>query len=391
MILSRAFILRCAALGLMLGIFVCTLLPIKDGRVATVESIKTLVNGYDLDFYPLTWNRSGRYESAFIATNVPSSTSHQSVTNITKPEAAAIPSTVQPRLPVQAESQRSPFYVLPGSDALSTAAAWESSRPADAAIMRRIGGTPAAEWFGGWNSTLTADVDRLVTAAALAGKIPILVAYNIPNRDCGSYSAGGAVGTGYSSWIRSFAAGLNNRAAVIVLEPDALPQISCLTSGEQAARYGMLTDAVKVLKSDTKAKVYLDAGHAGWIDPRAMATRLKAAGVDQADGFSLNVSNFTSTQANAVYGRAVSLILGGKHFVIDTSRNGRAGTAGTQWCNPSGQALGVVPTTATNDPLIDAYLWIKTPGESDGTCNGGPAAGTWWPDYALMLGRTAGY
>ena len=391
MIISRAFILRYAVLGLMLGVFACALLPIKDGRVATVESIKTLVNGYDLDFYPLTWNRSGRYESAFIAANFSSTASHQGVMNIAKPEAAAIPGIVQPQPSVPAESQQSPFYVRPGSDALLTAVAWDSSRPADAAIMRRIGGTPTAEWFGGWNSTLTADVDRLVTAATLAGKIPILVAYNIPNRDCGSYSAGGAVGNGYSSWIRSFAAGLNNRAAVIILEPDALPQISCLASSDQTARYGMLADAIKVLKSDASAKVYLDAGHDGWIDTATMASRLKAAGVDQADGFSLNVSNFTSTQANSAYGHAVSTLIGGKHFIIDTSRNGRAGSAGTQWCNPSRQALGVVPTTATNDPLIDAYLWIKTPGESDGACNGGPAAGTWWPDYALMLGRTAGY
>ena len=38
---------------------------------------------------------------------------------------------------------------------------------------------------------------------------------------------------------------------------------------------------------------------------------------------------------------------------------------------------------------MDAYLWVKTPGESDGTCNGGPRAGQWWPEYALGLSRTA--
>lgn len=40
-------------------------------------------------------------------------------------------------------------------------------------------------------------------------------------------------------------------------------------------------------------------------------------------------------------------------------------------------------------PLIAAYLWIKRPGESDGTCKGGPKAGTWWPEYALGLARSA--
>ena len=40
-------------------------------------------------------------------------------------------------------------------------------------------------------------------------------------------------------------------------------------------------------------------------------------------------------------------------------------------------------------PLVDAFLWIKTPGESDGTCSGGPAAGKWWGEYALGSCRGA--
>jgi len=73
--------------------------------------------------------------------------------------------------------------------------------------------------------------------------------------------------------------------------------------------------------------------------------------------------------------------------VIDTSRNGLGPTADNQWCNPAGRALGARPTTATGDPLVDAYLWIKSPGESDGACNGAPAAGVWWADYALGLAQ----
>ena len=44
---------------------------------------------------------------------------------------------------------------------------------------------------------------------------------------------------------------------------------------------------------------------------------------------------------------------------------------------------------AQGHPLADAFLWVKTPGESDGTCNGGPRAGEWWADYALELSRAA--
>src|SRR5207253_3045648 len=104
--------------------------------------------------------------------------------------------------------------------------------------------------------------------------------------------------------------------------------------------------------------------------------------------FSLNVSNYYSTSENVAFGNRVSGLSGNKHYVIDTSRNG-AGTNGSQWCNVQKQALGPAPTTQTNQPLADAYLWIKVPGQSDGTCNGGPNAGRWWADYALELAKMA--
>jgi endoglucanase len=129
------------------------------------------------------------------------------------------------------------------------------------------------------------------------------------------------------------------------------------------------------------------------------------------------------------------------HFVIDTSRNGRGplelsryrqppfeqpdtvlvGLAAGNWCNPPGTGLGPRPTVDTGVPLLDAYLWIKTVGESDGACDiaGGarawdydkynpwgltadaqkhfdplwgmidPAAGTWFPEQALALALNA--
>ncbi|GFH79734.1 hypothetical protein Sgou_44040 [Streptomyces gougerotii] len=82
-----------------------------------------------------------------------------------------------------------------------------------------------------------------------------------------------------------------------------------------------------------------------------------------------------------------------KPFVVDTSRNGNGpftdGDPAERWCNPPGRALGEAPTTRTGDDLVDAYLWIKRPGESDGECKGGPKAGQWWPEYALGLAKAA--
>ena len=107
--------------------------------------------------------------------------------------------------------------------------------------------------------------------------------------------------------------------------------------------------------------------------------------------FSVNVSNYYSTEDSIAYGKQLSAKIGGKHFVIDTSRNGNGpyteGAEDERWCNPPGRALGETPTTKTSDPLVDAYLWVKRPGESDGECKGGPKAGEWWPEYALKLAQ----
>ena len=61
------------------------------------------------------------------------------------------------------------------------------------------------------------------------------------------------------------------------------------------------------------------------------------------------------------------------------------------WCNPSGRALGASPTADTAGPHADAYLWIKRPGESDGSCRrGDPPAGHFVNQYAIELARNAG-
>jgi endoglucanase len=130
------------------------------------------------------------------------------------------------------------------------------------------------------------------------------------------------------------------------------------------------------------------------------------------------------------------------HFVIDTSRNGNgpndmsdyaaapynqppsviSALRAANWCNPPGATLGPKPQAVpapTTFPLLDAYLWVKTPGESDGQCNiaGGarawdynvynpwnwdvsqqqqndplwgiedPPAGAWFPEQAIQLTR----
>ncbi len=165
---------------------------------------------------------------------------------------------------------------------------------------------------------------------------------------------------------------------MVVLEPDAL-SLDCLYENS----VGLLAEAVSILKSNVHISVYIDAGHSNWVPSADMATRLVDANVGTADGFSLNVSNFYTNEENIIYGEEVSALIGGKHFIMDTGRNGNGWNG--EWCNPSGRSLGENPNTQTGNSLVDAFLWVKPPGESDGTCNGGPSAGAWWAEYALGL------
>lgn len=282
------------------------------------------------------------------------------------------------------------FFVDPDSHASRQVQAWKGERPADARTLEKIARQPQADWFGDWNSDVETEVERRVSRVRKAGAMPVVVAYNIPSRDCGSHSAGGAEGAeGYRRWVRDLSDGLGRGPAVVILEPDAVAAADCLGEADRAQRFAMLRDAVRILKERSGTVVYIDAGHPDWHAPGEMAARLREAGVAEADGFSLNVSNTIATGRNVAYGSSLSALLGDAHFVVDTSRNGLGAPADGEWCNPAGRALGPSPTFDTGHGLVDAYLWIKRPGESDGQCNGGPRAGAWWPEYALGLATRA--
>jgi endoglucanase len=284
------------------------------------------------------------------------------------------------------------FYVDPHSQAAQAADDMRRSNPHDASELDKIAKHSQADWFGDWNANSSVQqtvADRRRTIRQ-AGAMPVFVAYDIPLRDCGGYSGGGAASpSSYQEWIRNFTAGVGRGAAAVVLEPDALAGMDCLSPGDQSTRLALLRYAVRTLTSHPKTAVYLDAGHSGWQPADVMADRLRRADVADARGFSLNVSNFDLTRNERSYGRDIVADIGGKHFVIDTSRNG-LGSSG-DWCNPPGRALGHRPTADTHHRRVDAYLWIKRPGESDGACNGGPSAGQWWTDYAVGLAERAAY
>jgi endoglucanase len=294
--------------------------------------------------------------------------------------------------PSTAHAADSVFYVDPQTQA----AQWVAANPNDSrtpVIRDRIAAVPQARWFTTTNtSTVRGQVNAFVGAAASAGKIPILVVYNMPNRDCGGASSGGAPNhPAYRQWIDEVAAGLAGRPASIILEPDVLALMSnCMTEPQQAEVRASMSYAGQRLRAGSgQARVYYDAAHSAWLPAGEMAARLVAAGIaSSAHGISTNVSNYRTTSAEISYAKAVIAATGASQLraVIDTSRNGN-GPLGSEWCDPPGRAIGTPSTNSTGDPMIDAFLWIKLPGEADGCIAG---AGQFVPQRAYDLAIAAG-
>lgn len=287
------------------------------------------------------------------------------------------------------------FYVDPDSNA----AKWLAANPSDPRaekIERSLVRRPGARWFGDWNQDIKADLDAYVTAAASKGQLPIIALYNMYNRDNGGQSSGGAASPDhYRAWADAAAAGIGDRPVLIVLEPDSLAQLGDLpTAAARTERTALIAYAAQTLGSLPAATVYLDGGNATWIRPPEMAERLKDAGIAQVRGFAVNVANFDAIDVCCTYATQITAELAhigipGKGFVVDTSRNGNGAMDAVGqhvgWCNPAGRRLGVPGSIGVAG--ADYLLWIKYPGDSDGSCGVGEGvpAGTFSPCLAERL------
>ncbi|MDN4162322.1 glycoside hydrolase family 6 protein [Nocardioides abyssi] len=281
-----------------------------------------------------------------------------------------------------------PQYVDPRSRTAQAAQQAEADgRTDEAAAFAELAEVPQGIWLtpeerppgavGGY-------VASLVAAADEAGRVPVLVVYGIPDRDCtGGYSSGGLDAASYVPWVQEIAGAAATYAAVVVLEPDALA--SAVECDRRAERVDLLSRAVDAL-AEAGVTTYVDGGHSGWVPAKKVAALLREVGVGQVRGFATNVSNYQTDVDEVRWAERLSDLVGGAHYVVDSGRNGVGSLE--EWCNPSGQSVGQRPGYVDDGTGLDAYLWIKPPGESDGPCNGGPPAGEFWPQRALeLLGR----
>ncbi len=188
----------------------------------------------------------------------------------------------------------------------------------DAALVTGELLTPQADWFTkGTPQEVRKAVHRSVVRAAALHRVPTLVVYNVPGRDCSQYSSGGAAtDAAYHAWIDGFVKGLGNAKAVVVVEPDGLANLPSDCAGAYpgqdvaALTAGRIADVkyagAQVESKDPNSSVYLDAGNSAWHNTGDIASRLVDAGVTGLQGFALNVSNYQYTQNSDFYGTWVS-------------------------------------------------------------------------------------
>jgi endoglucanase len=287
----------------------------------------------------------------------------------------------------------SSLYVEPDTSAAAAAqqAATDGNTDQEA-VFERLAGVPQGIWLTPEEfpaGQVGPHVAGIVKDADDEGHVPVFVVYGIPDRDCtGGFSAGGLTTDTYGPWVDEIATAAGaGKSAVAILEPDALA--SAIDCDNRTERVTLLKAAVDSLRT-AGVTTYVDGGHADWIKPVDLAPLLKDVGVTTVRGFATNVSNFqTDDDERAFADRLVELIGADVHYVIDRGRNGNGST--DEWCNPSGRAFGDAPGFVDDDTPLDAYLWVKPVGESDGECNGGPAAGAFWVARTMELAASSGW
>jgi cellulose 1,4-beta-cellobiosidase len=344
------------------------------------------------------------------------------------------------------------YYINPDYVQKAEAAAARAT-PADAALIRKIEAYPTAIWLD--NIAKVASINRYLDDAqqqqTKTGQptLTVFVVYDLPNRDCSARSSAGELKVEENGearykaeFIDAIAAQFQshpNQPIVAIMEPDSLANLAtnlgvpkCAAS--QDAYMNSVAYAVSRL-SLPNVSIYLDAAHAGWLGWDNNRSRivnifkhvlLMAGGTNKIRGFATNVSNFNTLtgrdgkklepsdpcpdEVTYVHKLADTLNRHGikhKRFIIDTSRNGKGGLRRKwgSWCNVKGAGLGERPGVSQESP-VDAYFWVKPPGESDGVSDpkqprfdsncvspdsvtGAPQAGEWFDAYFKELVRNA--
>lgn len=296
---------------------------------------------------------------------------------------------------------------------------WFRSTP-DISKITEFAPSTRAFWLND-GSFLTA-MEDYVYDTANAGRIPVLVPYARPGRDQGMLSEGGfETFAQYTNFLEEIAGKLKliDFPVVMVMEPDwmieTILSVTEPTPDAIANGYVILEKDLAIVNQDgsetlskvtiqwdrqrwerlirifrdfagklpKQSRVYIDAGHPHYMGLQGYYALEQLADAIQGSpirGIAINTANFYTSEANFAMGsRAFAKF--GLRFVEDSSRNGGLFSNSTTWdeidsCrfDPPNMDLGLEPVWAENSEDsyanvrsgMDARLWVKVPGESDG-------------------------
>jgi hypothetical protein len=254
---------------------------------------------------------------------------------------------------------------------------------------------------GGGPGAIFAQTEKLLcqNLAADPGSIPILNTYFLHPAagTCPGPAALGAAGPVFKRRVDEFAAAIDRRPAVLLLETDAIGTSACIKrAGSLPIWESYLRYEINELSALPHSLAYVEGGYSDANTVAYTAKVLNAIGVSRIRGFYTNDTHLNWTINEVRWATKISKLTHGAHFIVNTAQNGRGpllnphpATQGIEdLCNPPGRGLGPRPTTDTGFTLADAWLWTSPPGNSAG-CGGGPPGGDFWAARAVSLAANA--
>ncbi|MCW2818422.1 MAG: Glucanase [Marmoricola sp.] len=278
-------------------------------------------------------------------------------------------------------------------------APYAASSGAERTLLAKIALRPKAKWFGSWigNDRIGRTVDTYIANAA-GGNADTLVQMTVfrmvpwEGAACKRLPTA-AEQASYKTWVNRFAAAVGSQRTAIVLQPDG-PFALCVPGGSKVPSQ-LIAYSAKVFSALPNTSVYIDGGTWDWPykAPAKAAAFLVDDGVRYARGFALNSTHYGRTEDDIDFGTQVVAELAkrgapGKHFVINTSSNGRGfefnqarggNRDNAKVCQSFVErvcvTLGIPPTTdvanarwgmsatrrAKAAANVDAYLWFGRP------------------------------
>jgi endoglucanase len=271
-------------------------------------------------------------------------------------------------------------------------------------LLEKIADEPEAQRISaGAEGGNTADFTRKLFChnfTADPGAIPIITTYFLHEvlHGCPTTAQIDAYMPKFKQQIDGIVEQTGNRPAVYLLEIDGIGSSGCISKiGSMPAWEAALRYEVDSFATLPHAVVYVEGGYSDANTPRYTARILNAINVGRIQGFFTNDTHENWTSKEIAWGDQVSKLTHGAHFIVNTAQNGNGPklnphptTQGVEdLCNPPGRALGPVPNTDTGFSQVDAFLWTYVPGNSSGSCGGGPASGIFWPARAEALAADA--